>query len=87
MDKRIRKTFTGDRAFEASDAAEKWCKENLISCGRMQGPDPRGLLYGDYDIAKWRNLSAQDRRELHGTMTGDMRNGPITIDICERPTP
>ena len=27
------------------------------------------------------NLSDADRSDLHGTMTGDMRNGPITITI------
>jgi hypothetical protein len=65
-------------------AAESWCIDRGISVGRMQGHSPRGLLFGDYDIQKWRNLSPLDIDMLHGTMTGNMRNGPITVTIWER---
>jgi hypothetical protein len=67
--------------FSAMTAAENWCKENGISVGRMQGPSPRGLLRGDFDIAKWRNLSKREKAELHGQMTGNMRNGPVTVEM------
>ncbi|WP_216668966.1 hypothetical protein [Paraburkholderia xenovorans] len=40
-----------------------------------------GRLVGYYRIAKWRNLNAAERRELDGTMTGDMRHGPATINL------
>lgn len=46
--------------------AESWCTAHGISIGRMQALAPRGLLFGDYDIQKWRNLSAADRHALHG---------------------
>lgn len=65
--------------FEACRAAEKWCVERGISVGDMQGPAPRGLLVGDFWIAKWRNLNAAEKRALDGRMTGDMRRGPVTI--------
>lgn len=68
---------TGD--FEACNAAEKWCRDRGISVGEMQGPAPRGLLVGDFWIAKWRNLNAAEKRALNGRMTGDMRHGPVTI--------
>lgn len=65
--------------FEACNAAEKWCHDRGISVGEMQGPAPRGLLVGDFWIAKWRNLNAAEKRALNGRMTGDMRHGPVTI--------
>jgi hypothetical protein len=74
-------TFADVGDFQAFYAAERWCKENGYSVGSMQGPDPIGLLRGDFAISKWRNLSRQQRAELDGQMTGDMRSGPITIRV------
>jgi hypothetical protein len=65
--------------FNAMRAAEHWCAEHGISVGRQQRGSPRGLLRGSWDIQKWRNLNAQERRDLDGTMTGDMKSGPVTI--------
>jgi len=79
----MRIEFTGTTAFEAFRKAEQWCRDHRVSWGSMQGPDPIGLLFGEVSISKWRNLSAQDKAELHGKMTGDMRNGPVVIDIDE----
>lgn len=72
---------TGDWA--ALRAAENWCKENNVSIGTMQAGSPRGLMRGDYQIAKWRNLDNSDKKSLDGQMTGDMRHGPITIEMRE----
>lgn len=72
-------------AFSAMYAAEKWCQERGVSVGRLQAHAPRGLLYGDYDIQKWRNLRQHERDALHGVMTGDMRNGPVIITITRTP--
>jgi hypothetical protein len=71
--------FDQTEDFEACRAAEKWCGERGISVGEMQGPAPRGLLVGDFWIAKWRNLNDAEKRALNGRMTGDMRHGPVTI--------
>jgi hypothetical protein len=38
-------------------------------------------MYGDYAIAKWRNLTGDEIRMLDGRMTGNFRQGPIVIDI------
>lgn len=65
----------------ACHAAEKWCADNGYSVGRMQGPSPRGLLRGNYDIQKWRNLRSDERAALHGVMVGSMRTGPVTVRI------
>jgi hypothetical protein len=78
------KTFDQVGDFKAVHAAEEWCEKQGISVGSMQGPSPRGLMYGNYAIAKWRNLNDKEREELHGTMTGDMRNGPVTVQIREQ---
>lgn len=67
--------------FKAMHAAERWCAENGFSIGRGQRGSPRGLLRGAWDIAKWRNLSRQERGDLDGTVTGDARSGPVTIRI------
>lgn len=77
-------TFSDDGVFVANDAAEKWCAARGIAVGEMQRGAPRGLLYGNYRISKWRNLNRDERRELDGTMSGDGRLGPITIRIREK---
>lgn len=77
----IRETFTGTRDFEACGKAEAWCEARGLSVGRMQGPEQRGILLGDFDVAKWRNLSHGERMALHGVMSGDMRHGPVHVDL------
>lgn len=77
-------TFSGGDTFEAMYAAEAWCRERDISYGSWQRGFPAGLLYGDFTIAKWRNLTPKEQSECHGTMRGDGRNGPITISIKPR---
>ena len=67
--------------FEALYAAQAWCLERGISYGSTCGPDPIGLLYGDYCIAKWRNLTPKEKRTIDGIITGDKRNGPIRIKM------
>jgi hypothetical protein len=74
-------TFTRDGDFEALHAAQDWCRENGISYGSLCRDDPVGLLYGDWAIAKWRNLSPAERKQLDGRMEGDFRHGPVTIRI------
>lgn len=67
--------------FGAMHKAMDWCREHGISVGRMQAGAPRGLLYGDFDIQKWRNLRPVDIAALDGRMVGDMRHGPVTIRV------
>lgn len=74
-----------DPAFTALYAAEDWCKANGISYGRLCGPGlPIGLMRGDFDIQKWRNLRQSERAALDGKMSGNFRSGPITIDLKGR---
>lgn len=64
--------------FSAVYAAEKWCADHGISVGRMQAHNPRGLLVGNFDIQKWRNLSKRQIAGLDGQMKGG-RFGPAII--------
>jgi hypothetical protein len=77
----MKKIFESDETFGAYYAAERWCRANGISCGSPCTSAPIGLLFGNYQIAKWRNLTAKERSLLHGTITGNLRNGPMTVFI------
>ncbi len=78
----MRIEFNKQGTFEAYRAAQAWCKANGISVGQSSATGPSGLLFGEYDwIAKWRNLSPEERSELHGTMDGNFREGPVVIDL------
>ncbi|EKN01089.1 hypothetical protein MXAZACID_02249 [Acidocella sp. MX-AZ02] len=44
-----------------------WCIYHGMSVGRLQRDEPRGILFGDFDIQKWRNLRPAERAALHGT--------------------
>lgn len=79
--------FDNSGDFEAMRAAEAWCAKHGLSVGSMERWKPRGLLFGDYAIAKWHNLRQADKDALHGTMTGDMRNGPVTVTVDAAFTP
>lgn len=83
----MKKTIVFDHQgdFAAMYAAELWCAKNGISSGSCQQGAPRGLLYGNIQIAKWRNLNAKERAALDGQMKGDMRNGPVTIEMKSAP--
>jgi hypothetical protein len=75
--------FTQEGEFEAYHAACAWCEENGYSHGSMQRDAPIGILKGDWIIAKWRNLSAEEREHLDGTITciETFREAPIHIVI------
>lgn len=79
---RMRVVFNEKGTFQALRAAERWCHANGISVGQSSATDPTGLLFGHYDwIAKWRNLTPAERAQLHGTMSGDFREGPVVISL------
>ncbi len=78
----MRIEFNQAGTFQAMYAAEAWCRKNGISVGQSSATGPSGLLFGKFDwIAKWRNLTLKERAELHGTMSGDFRQGPVVITL------
>lgn len=76
------KTFEGSSDFEALRAAETHLRARGFSYGSSERGAPTGVMYGEFDISKWRNLSAEDRKSLDGAiLAGDHRNGPVVIVI------
>jgi hypothetical protein len=79
----IRLTFSDPGEFTASSRAVAMLEDCGFSVGRMQAHAPRGILFGLYDIQKWKNLNGEHRRALHGVMNGDYRNGPVVVEIFD----
>lgn len=77
------KTFNQPGDFDATNAAEEFLRLAGFSVGSMQRGDPRGIMFGDCDISKWRNLRETERQSLHGQMLGRGRTGPIIVEIFE----
>jgi hypothetical protein len=73
--------FNQTGTFQALYAAQQWCRDNGISFGSSSATRPTGLLRGDYCIAKWHNLTPKEISQLDGTMSGDFREGPVTIRL------
>lgn len=83
-----KETFQVSGTFESMYAAERWLTENGYDCGSGSACNmPTALMKGDYyshDLPhKWKNFSPADKKRVHGVMTGDMRDGPVTVYIFE----
>lgn len=79
------KTFDQEGTFQALYAAQNWLRENGYSYGSTCREEPIGVMKGEWDIAKWRNLSRQDIAGLDGALFGSARNGPIKLKLKEIP--
>ena len=79
-------TFNQEGVFEAYRAACKWCEENGYSHGSMCRDMPIGLLKGNWQIAKWRNLDSSERESLAGTMScvTSFRESPVHIVLIDK---
>lgn len=75
------KVFDSPGEWKAFEDAVCWLKEAGFSVGRMQRGSPIGVLFGEYDIQKWRNLSKTDRANLDGKIIGYCREGPVTVRL------
>lgn len=73
--------FRGGAPFEAQDAARAFMKRVGFSMASSCANAPTACMFGDYLIAKWRNLTVAERRASHAIMTGDGRSGPLTITL------
>lgn len=77
--------FDADGDFRAVGEAERWLEEQGISYGSMQRGAPIGLMRGDVAIAKWRNLSREERDALDGTMESvSFRHGPVFVRLRDK---
>ena len=73
--------FKGDGPFVALWKAEAFLKECGFSFGSWQRGAPTACMFGDYSVSKWRNLNHDKRREVHATLTGDHRRGPLIFEM------
>lgn len=80
----FQKTFTGEQPFAAMNACSTWLEQRGYSCGSTCAMHPTGVLRGDA-IAKWKNLTATEIAELDGRITGNTREGPVTLVLKVAP--
>lgn len=78
------KTFDEKGTFAAYNAAKKWLKENGYSYGSSCANAPTAIMKGDWCIAKWRNLTGDEIKQLDGKIVGEMREGPVVVHIKDR---
>lgn len=74
--------LTDEGDFAAVLRAESLLTQHGFSVGSTQRGSPRGIIFGAYDIQKWRNLNEADRAALHGIMEGD-RSSYAQIEIWD----
>jgi len=71
--------FRGADRFEAYNKAAAFCRRTGFSIASTCGSDPTAIMFGDWRIAKWRNLSDLERAGVHGAIQGDRQTGPVTV--------
>ena len=62
----MRVEFNQKGTWQAKEAAEAWCQANGISVGQSSADGP---------------LTPQERANLHGTMDGEFREGPVIVTL------
>jgi hypothetical protein len=80
----FRRTFDGRPGvdFSACNDAESFLLDRGFCFGPACVDKPQGVMYGhNWRIAKWRNLTSAEQAELHGTICGDRRRGPVRVAI------
>lgn len=78
------KTFDEKGTFAAYNAAKKWLKENGYSYSPSCANAPIAIMKGNYNIAKWKNLTDDEIKQLDGKVVGEMREGPVIVHIEDR---
>lgn len=79
--KPARVVFDHEGTFAALHACERFLADNGFSFGSWQRGAPCAVMFGDYEISKWRNLNRSERATIHGQFSGDGRNGPIILTL------
>jgi len=77
----MKKVFKAEEGFQSYYKAEKFLDDNGYSYGSSDTSAYVAIWKGDCYISKWRNLSPKERSTCHGLITGDKRNGPVTVTI------
>lgn len=78
-------TFDNQGTWEAYYAAQAWAKAKGFTAGSTCAMLPLALVKGDYDATplpwKWKNFRKGDEQYVDGTITGDFREGPVTVRL------
>lgn len=78
---KIEVTFRQKETFAAYNAATDYLKNHGYSYGSMQRGSPTAIKKGDYLIEKWRYLTPEERENIDGIISGEFRNGPVSVFI------
>jgi hypothetical protein len=81
-------TFQVPGTFESMYAAQAWIKSLGYDYGSNSGGStPTAVMKGDYQSydlpLKMKNFTPAQVKMIHGRMIGDMRNGPVKVQIYE----
>lgn len=81
----MKKTFSGEKDFEAYYNAEKWLREHGFNFGSMERNSPIGISKDEWiSECKWRYISQQGKNSLDGVICdGDHRGHFITVIIFD----
>jgi len=81
----MRVVYDDTEDFKAFRKAEQFAKANGMIVGSMARGMPIGLadenVYGY--VAKWYNMTSEERKDLLGVIMGDKRNGPVTVILFD----
>ena len=79
--------FPASGTFEAFYAAESYLEELGYAVGSMCSREPIGFKHGDDRVAKWYNLSKEDKEQLDGVMLPEpeFREGGAVILFLNPP--
>jgi len=81
----FQKTFEAPGTFDAWHAARHWLEERGYSCSHTSAMHPVAVLKGDWQIAKWKNLTRKEIAALDGKVDGNFRDGPVTVTLKVAP--
>jgi hypothetical protein len=80
--KLVLEALAGEEDFQAYNSVEATLKKAGFSVGSMQREAPIGIVFGDADISKWRNLG-EDVKQLDGVIvcSPSPRNGSVAVYV------
>ena len=79
------KEFKVEGTFQSMYAAQSFLKENGYDYGSSCAMMPTAVMKGDYysyDLPhKWKNFTNEQKKNVHGVITGEQRNGPVFVKL------
>lgn len=83
----VQQEFKAEGDFVSMYLAHAWLKERGYDYGSTSATFPVAVMkgdYNDYDLPwKWKNFTAKQMNMVHGTITGNMRNGPVVVTLYD----